>query len=101
MRGFEGFVLPADLAVLPAVGTRTFKLNGQAVAQVALDRHNSILNVFRATDFGVQLPPGGEWTIFEQEGWAAAIRQQGEVATLLSFRGDRAEIEKFVRSLKP
>jgi hypothetical protein len=101
MRGFEGFNLPADLTALPAVGLRTFKLNGHSVSQVAIDRHATILHVFRASDFQVRLDEDADWKVFEQEGWVAAIRQRQDLCTLLAFRGDRAEMEKFVRSLQP
>lgn len=101
MRGFEGFALPADLAKLPVAGSRVFKLNGHPVSQIAIEEHATILHVFRASDFGVRLTENGGWTTFEQEGWAAAIRQRDDLCTLLAFRGDAAEMDRFIRTLRP
>ncbi len=101
MRGFEGFALPEDLAAMPVVGSRTFRLGGHLVGQVAVDRHETIMNVFRGSDFGVRLEKEPDWTLFEQEGWAAAIRQRGDICTLLAFRGERADMELFLKNLQP
>ncbi len=101
MRGFEGLVLPPELAALPAVGARTFKHAGHTVGQLAIDRHATILNVFRASDFGIRLEQGGDWKIFEQGEWSAAIRQQDDICTLLAFKGTPLEMDEFVHSLTP
>ena len=101
LHGFDGMSVPPDLGALPAVGARTFDSAGHTVGQVAIDRHETILNVFRASDFGVRLDPKDGWKIFEQEEWAAAIRQRGDVCTLLAFRGNSGEMEEFVQSLQP
>ena len=101
LRGFDGMSVPPDLGALPAVGARTFDSAGHTVGQVAIDRHDAILNVFRASDFGIRLDPQGGWKVFEQEEWAAAIRQRGDICTLLAFRGSGGEMEEFVQSLQP
>ena len=101
LRGFDAMMVPPDVGALPAVGARTFQSAGHNVGQVAIDKHETILNVFRASDFGVRLEPEGGWKIFEQDAWAAAIRQRGDVCTLLAFRGSAGEMEEFVQSLQP
>ena len=101
LRGFDEMVLPPDLASLHAVGARTFQWAGHAVGQVAIDQHATILNVFRASDFEIELEDGGDWKIFAQDEWAAAIRQRRGVCTLLAFRGSVEEMQEFVLSLKP
>ena len=101
LHGFDGMALPPDVSALPAVGARTFQSSGHTVGQVAIDSHATVLNVFRAADFGIALEQDGGWKIFEQDDWAAAIRQRGDICTLLAFRGSGAEMEEFVRRLKP
>ena len=100
MRGFEGFALPPDLATLPAVGTRVFRQSGRPVAQLAVDRKNALLYVFRAGDFGVRLG-SGEWRIFTQGGWVAAVREQKALCTVVTFHGDRGDMQEFLATLKP
>ena len=36
MRGYDGFEAPAELAALPVMGSRVFRIEGQTVAQVAV-----------------------------------------------------------------
>ena len=100
MRGFEGFALPPEVAKLPAVGSRVFRQGGMPVAHIAVDEKNAIVFVFRAADFSVDLPEEDSWRVFEHEGWAAAIRRQGPICTMVSFRGTRSEMREFVRSLE-
>jgi hypothetical protein len=99
IRGFDAMELPPELGALPAVGARTFKQSGHPVGQLAIDRHASILTVFRASDFNVRLDPEGDWTFFERDEWSAAIRQREDICTLFALRGSRAEMEEVVRSL--
>ena len=101
LRGFDGMAVPPDLGALPAVGARTFQNAGHTVGQIAIDKHETILNVFRASDFGVRLGQEDGWKVFEQDAWAAAIRQRGDVCTLLAFHGSAGEMEEFVASLQP
>ena len=103
LRGFDEMALPPDVAKLPATGARTFQSAGHPVGQVAIggDQHASILNVFRASDFGIELEDGADWRIFAQAEWAAAIRQRGGVCTMLAFRGTVEEMKAFVLTMKP
>jgi hypothetical protein len=99
MRGFETYSAPPELASSPAVGSRLFRQDGNPIAQVAVDKHQSLLYVFRAHDFGVQIPPDADWRINEIDGWVAAIRRHDETCYLLIFRGDKKEMKKFLKSL--
>jgi len=99
MRGFEGFTVAPELAPLPVVGSRVFKVNGNPVAQLAVETNHSIIYVFRASDFGVHLPPGTDWHLFDHVGWAAAVRQKDGSCTMIAFRGRKAEMATFLKTL--
>ena len=103
LRGFDEMTLPRDIASLRVAGARTFQSAGHPVAQVAIgeDKHASILDVFRVSDFGIELDDGGEWRVFAHGEWAAAIRQRGGICTMLAFRGSVEEMKEFVLTLKP
>ena len=99
MRGFEGYALPAEIGPLQAAFARVLKADGHATAQIAVERHQLLVHVFRAADFGVEIPADEPWRIFEHEGWAAALRRAGGNCVLLTFRGSQPEMEEFVQSL--
>lgn len=99
MRGFEGFVVPPELASLPVVGSRVFKVDGNPVAQLAVETQHSIIYVFRPQDFGMHLVDGADWRLFDHIGWAAALRQQGDSCTMIAFRGTKQEMRELLRSL--
>lgn len=99
MRGFDDFALPPDLKGLTALGARTLKVNGNTISQAALDQHATILNVFRAADFGIRLS-SDEWAVFEEQDWAAALRQNGELCTMLAFRGTEEDMRNFLTELE-
>ncbi|MDB6172231.1 MAG: hypothetical protein JWL59_1542 [Chthoniobacteraceae bacterium] len=101
MRGFEGFRLPPELARMQAAGTRVFKQNGRPIAQLALDPHNALLYVFHPADFGVDSGRKKRWKIITREGWVAAIRESKGVCTVIAFRGERSEMELFLKNLTP
>ena len=101
LRGIDGLEFPPELAGLKAAYARTFKKDGESVAQLAIDEHSSILMIFRASDFNVRLDPNGDWKFLEQGEWSAAIRQRGDTCTLLAVRGSPADMEEFIRSLTP
>jgi hypothetical protein len=101
MRGFEGFRLPPELGRMQAAGTRVFKQNGHPIAQLALDPHNALLYVFYPDDFGVDSGHKKRWKVITREGWVAAIRESKGLCTVIAFRGDRAEMENFLKTLTP
>jgi hypothetical protein len=100
VRGFEHYELPPELRDAPAVGSRLYRQDGCAVAQVAIDLHESLIYVFNPKDFGVQLPTNGEWRVFEIEGWAAAARQGEKSCTMLTFHGSDGEMQEFISELE-
>lgn len=100
MRGFEGFHVPPELAGLPVVGSRVFRIEGHAIAQLAVDKNESILYVFRASDFGVDVPADQPWRLMEHDGWAAALRRQGDICSVLAFRGTKGEMKTFLTTLQ-
>ena len=100
IRGFEGFVLPPELARMPAVGWRVFKQNARPVAQVAVDVHSMLIYNFRASELGVQLKNGDDWRVFQHDGWVGAIAQNQGVCTMVAFRGTRQEMQQLLKSLK-
>lgn len=101
MRGFEGFSVPPELAKLPIVGAQTFRAETHPVAQLMVDRQDSILYVFRTSDFGIQMAGDEPWKIIEHEGWAAGLRRIGNLSYLLAIRGTKAEAAALIASLKP
>ena len=100
MRGFEGYSVPPEIATLPAVGSRVFELEGHRVAQLAVDRNDSILYVFNAAEFGVQIPPEDNWRVFEHQGWAAALRRHHGLCHVLAIRGTKAQLQTLLETLK-
>lgn len=100
MRGFESYAIPPELAELPAVGSRVFRQDGKLVAQVAADLNSSMINIFRASDFGVDLPEGAAWRVLEYEDWTAAIRQNGGTCTLVTFQGNSGEMRRFLEQIR-
>jgi hypothetical protein len=99
MRGFEGYTVPPQIAALPAVGSRIFQIEGHSIAQVAVDRHDSILYVFHASDFGVEIPAVESWRVIEHEGWAAGLRRDGDICSMIAFRGEKDEMRDFLAKL--
>jgi hypothetical protein len=99
MRGFEGYAVPPQIAALPVVGSRVFRLDGHAIAQLTVDRHDSWLYVFRASDFGVEMPEDQPWRLMEHEGWAAALRRHADTCWMLAFHGTKSEMREFLAGL--
>lgn len=101
MRGFEGYEVPRELSALPAIGSRVFHLDGHPIAQIAVDRHDSLVYVFRASDFGVEIAADEPWRLMSFEGWAAALRRHGDTCSMVAFRGAKGEMREFLATLKP
>jgi hypothetical protein len=101
MRGYEGYEVPPEVAALPVVGSRVFHYDNRTVAQAAIDKHESLLYQFHASEFGVQLPPDGDWVVLKKDEWVGAIRQHGDHCFLVAFRGSKAEMRVFLQSLPP
>lgn len=99
VRGYEGYEALPELATQPAVGARVFRQDGKPVAQFVIEEHAAVVFEFHASDFNVQLPPDGDWQVLDQNGWVAAIRQQGDHCLMIAQRGDAAAMRKFLQSL--
>jgi len=99
MRGYEGYEVPPEFAALPVVGSRVFKQDGKPIAQFVVEKHESVIFEFHAADFGVQLPPDGDWQILEQGKWVAAVRQSGAHCVMVAFQGSEADMRTFLKSL--
>jgi hypothetical protein len=99
MRGYEGYEVLPEVAALPVVGSRVFRYDGRTVAQAAVDRHDSLLYQFHASEFGVQLPSDGDWVVMVVDEWVGALRQRGDHCFLIAFRGTKEEMQTFLRSL--
>jgi hypothetical protein len=102
MRGYEGYEAPAELAALPVIGSRVFKVEGRTVAQLAVgntDALRCLIFQFHASEFGVQLPADGDWQVLTQDDWVGAIRQRGDHCLLIAFRGGKDEMKEFLKTL--
>jgi hypothetical protein len=99
MHGYESYVSPDEVSRLKVVGVRVLRIDGKSVGQAAIDQHDCILYTFRASDFDNDIMQKPEWTIFDHEGWAAALRRREDICSLLIFRGTTGEMEKFLQSL--
>jgi hypothetical protein len=104
MRGYDGFEAPPELATLPVMGSRVFRIDGRTVGQIAVGNAESLrclIFQFHASEFGVQLPPEDAWRVLTQDAWVGAIRQHGDHCFLIAIRGTKAEMEDFLKTLPP
>ncbi len=99
MRGYEGYEIPPELAAVPVLGSRVFTYDGRKVAQAAVDKHDSLLYQFHASHFGIELPADGDWLVLTRDEWVGAVRQRGDHCFLIAFRGSKAEMREFLKTL--
>jgi hypothetical protein len=99
MHGYEGYEVPKEISSLPVIYSRVFRLDGKPIAQFAMDRHDSLVYEFHASDFGVELPQDGDWRLLAQDEWAAAIRQHGDHCIMILLHGSKSEMHDFLKSL--
>ncbi len=99
MHGYENYAAPDEISRLKVVGVRVVRIDGKSVGQAAIDQHDCILYTFRASDFDNDITQKPEWTVFDHEGWAGALRRRDDVCSLLIFRGTAAEMNSFLKSL--
>lgn len=97
-KGFEGYFVPAELAELKVVGGRVFKQDGLPVAQIAMEKNAMLFYVFRADDFGVKVTPPDHWRIFHDDEWTAAIQSHNGMCFMVTFRGNKADMQNFLAS---
>jgi hypothetical protein len=103
VRGYDGFEAPTDLAALQAIAARAFHYENRPMAQLAIgegDTLRCLFFEFRASDFGVQLPADADWKVLAQDEWVGAIRQNGDHCFLIVFKGTKADMEDFLKTLK-
>jgi hypothetical protein len=100
MRGFEAYTLPPEIGELPVVGSRVLWIDQHPIAQLAVDRQNSILYVFRAENFGVEIPETGTWRMIDYEDWVAGVRRNGGLCYMVAMRGSKEDLQTFLQSLK-
>lgn len=98
LKGFEGFVLPPELAKAKVESCQVFRFSGGEVAQLNLQERKAALFVFRTSDFGVT-PDAGVWTIYQEEGNAIAIKREGPLSYVLTYHGDSREMNDLLRKL--
>jgi hypothetical protein len=108
MRGYDGYEAPPELAALPVVASRVFRVDGQTVAQSAIGNGDTanpgvrcLLFQFHASEFGVQLPAEQDWKVLTRDEWVGAIRQHGDHCFLVAFRGTKTDMQEFLKNLPP
>jgi len=104
MRGYDGYEAPPELAALPVIGSRVFRVDGRTVAQIAVgnaDAMRCLIFQFHASEFGVLLPQedGRGWRVLTQDEWVGALRQHGDHCFLIAFRGGKPEMDEFLKTL--
>lgn len=103
MRGFEDFALPEEFTETQALGSRVFKQDGHAIAQIGIqdqDHGGALIYLFRADDFGVDLPGNEDWRYVQYDEWAAAVRSRNGLCTVVSLRGSKSDLRTFLKSLE-
>lgn len=95
-KGFEGYFVPPEFAELKVLGGRVFKQDGLPVAQIAMEKNAMLFYVFRADDFGVKVDPPDHWRIFQDDEWTAAIRSHKGLCFMVTFRGTKADMQRFL-----
>lgn len=99
MKGFEGFSVPKELRKAKAVGCRVAKCDGVTVAQVALDKQNALLLVFRSADLNINGEKPGWKPSFQQDKWAAKAHIDKENVCVVMFEGDSDDMPEFLKAL--
>jgi len=99
IHGYEGYEVPPEIASTPVIYSRVFRMDGKPIAQFAMERHESLVFEFHASDFGVELPQDGDWRLLVQDEWTAAIRQHGDHCVMVLLRGSKSEMNDFLKSL--
>lgn len=94
--GFENFYVPPELAACKTAGCRVFRQDTLPVAEYAIADHDMIFYMFKADDFGVKVKPAGQWRLFTDEGWVAAVQQHEESCFMVAFRGTKRDMERFL-----
>lgn len=98
MQGLEGFPVPDEFKDLHVVGGRVFRQEGFPVVQLAVQENEMIVFLFHQKDFDISLKAEDGWKVFDHEGWAAAVRGDGENGCMIAFLGDRADMSRVLKT---
>ncbi|MCX6967554.1 MAG: hypothetical protein NTZ46_07200 [Verrucomicrobia bacterium] len=97
LKNLEGFAVPKELQKAKVVGCRVIKKEGAPMAEIALEKQNARLLIFRAVDLKDEIEKGKRH-LFQQEEWAVAVWSEQENGYLLMFQGDVAQMTEFLES---
>ena len=97
LKGFEGYAVPRKLQKAKVIGGRVFEHEGILMAEVAFEKQNARMLVFRAADLknGIEK---GKRRIFQQEEWAVAAWTEDENSYVVMFPGDSDAMPGFLRN---
>lgn len=101
MQGFDGFRVPTGFESYQVVGVRTFDFEGTAVAMAVVPENRAFFYVFPSRSLGIVPGASGNWRILEYgpeaRQRALGITQTGDFCFMISFQGNRAAMEEFIR----
>lgn len=99
MKGYPEMAIPASLGSFEAVGLRTFRFEGEMVAQIAVldGERRMFFTAFPGRPLGIHLSEG-VWKTASAGAYALAIRQDGPTCFLVQFKGTPEEMASFLRS---
>ncbi len=101
MQGFDGFRVPAAFANYQVVGVRVFDFEGTPVAMAVVPENRAFFFVFPSQALGIVPGASGNWRILEYGTEASrrvlGIVQSGDFCFMISFQGNRAAMEEFIR----
>ena len=103
-KGYEDFRMLPEFTAMSTTGARIFKQDGYAIAEIKLQNHDALLNIFHLGDFSVQLDPPDRWRLFEQGDWVVATRagtgDGSSTGFTLMFKGKKSDMQDFLNTLK-
>lgn len=97
-RRLEHYDAPPEFHGLNIVLARQLALDGKPVAQVALERPQSLLYIFRTADFARTAEASETWRPFHDGGWAGAVRRQGDLCYVITLKGKDEALAAFLDS---
>jgi hypothetical protein len=98
LKGFDNFRVPPELANFAVIGVRIFKSDNEPIAQAVVSENMMFFYCFPATPFGIDLPEKS-WRVTEADQTVLAIREEKGVCFMISFRGNQAKMDQFLRKV--
>lgn len=98
--GLDDYTVPAKFGDFTVLGARIFRINKRPVAQVAVEEDEMIFFLFRAADFGIDLEPGADWRMVEENGWIGAIRSDGTSCFMAAMPGDARDMTQWLAEVE-